>query len=75
MKAQLCMNQANSKLLGPDGEKLNIVISSPENASPADSSPSNDCEKLKLKERLKSKEIKIRSTNYRDNAEELLCRD
>ena len=69
MKAQLCMSLANSKLLGPDGEKLNIVISSPENSSPADSSPSNDCEKLKLKERLKSKEIKIRSTNYRDNAE------
>ena len=51
LKVKRCIYQANSKLLGPNGEKLNIVISS----------PTNDCEKLK------SKEIKIMSTDHRSS--------
>ena len=52
-KVQECLRQANSKMLGPNGEKLNINIQPPEN---------NVCEQAE------TRQIKIMSENNRSNA-------
>ncbi len=50
-KVKKCMNKANPKLIGPNGEKLNIIISSPKDT----------CEKKK------SEKIEIQSRHHRSN--------